>query len=321
MMTAMMGVLALLLSAVSWPSLVCRALGGGPPGPRPQLASLAPAATIPAVAAIPVAAVRSWRLALALAVPAAVLVGWQLPPRRVDAGSGDERAWRELRVLTVNTEGGNAEADQLVCLLADHRADVLVAQEVTPEAVARLEKAGLRDRLPYGVVEAQPRYSGTAIWARWPLRAAASIAGMSSAAPCATLHLGDQPVTITGVHVMAPLHHNEPRWGDELKLLAARPVSGAPEVLAGDFNASRDHRPFRDLLAAGYVDSADTAIRRPWPALTWPSDHRGRPVMRLDHVLASRGDFTVAECRTMPVNGTDHRAVLAVLRLRAGTGR
>ena len=34
-------------------------------------------------------------------------------------------------------------------------------------------------------------------------------------------------------------------------------------------------------------------------------------------------DFTVAESRTMPVNGTDHRAVLAVLRLRerGGPGR
>jgi endonuclease/exonuclease/phosphatase (EEP) superfamily protein YafD len=324
MIATMMGVLALLMSAVSWPSLVCRALGGKPPRPRPQLAALAPAATIPAVAAVPVAAARSWRLALALAAPAAVLVCWQLPPRRVGAGPGDERTWRELRVLTVNTEGGNAEAEHLVALLADHRADVLIAQEVTPEAVARLDKAGLRDRLPYGVIDAQPRYSGTAIWARWPLRAAAPIAGLSSAAPRAVLHLGGQPVTFAGVHVMAPLHHNEPRWGDELKLLAARQASGAgPEVLAGDFNATRDHRLFRDLLAAGYLDSADAAWQRRWPAVTWPAGHRGRPVMRLDHVLVSQNDFSVRGSCTVSVPGTDHRGVLAVLRLRerSGNGR
>lgn len=93
--------------------------------------------------------------------------------------------------------------------------------------------------------------------------------------------------------------------------LAATP--GA-QVVAGDFNATRDHRPFRDLLAAGFSDCADIAAKRPWPGFTWPANRRYPPIMRLDHILVSPG-LTVSETRTVQIPGTDHRGVLAVLNL------
>jgi endonuclease/exonuclease/phosphatase family metal-dependent hydrolase len=77
-----------------------------------------------------------------------------------------------------------------------------------------------------------------------------------------------------------------------------------PQVVAGDFNATRDHGPFRELLAAGFVDCADSS--RSWPGFTWPS----LPVMRLDHVLVSR-TATVPMARTIRVPRTDHHGVLA----------
>ncbi|HEX9066000.1 MAG TPA: endonuclease/exonuclease/phosphatase family protein [Streptosporangiaceae bacterium] len=310
----MMRMVALALSAVSWPSLASRALGGAAPRPLPQLAALAPAATVPAVAAVPVAATRSWRLALALAVPAAVLAGWQLPPRRPRDAQPDGPD--ELRLLTLNAEAGQADAEQLVGVLASLRVDVLAGQEITPELVARLDKAGLSDLLPYAVVDAAPAYSGAAVWSRWPLRAAEPVAGLTSAAPRAELNLGGRPVTVTSVHVLSPVHGRDGGWQHELGLLGSLAAeAGRPALLAGDFNASRDHGPFRRLVASGYVDCADVARKRPWPAVTWPSGRRRLPVMRLDHVLASRGDFTVRESRTIRIAGTDHRAVFAVLRV------
>ena len=319
----MMRLLAVILSAVSWPSLISRALGGAAPRPMPQLAALAPAATVPAIAAVPVAAARSWRLALALAVPAAVLTCWQLPPRRpgeARPAAGDQEARGaagELRILTLNVQAGQAEVELLPGVLASLRVDVLVAQEVSPEAVARLGQAGLADVLPYGVVDDRPANAGTAIWSRWPLRPAEPLHGLASAAPRAVLTLDGQPVTITGVHLLAPVNYREGEWQHELALVRSRPgLAGGPELLAGDFNATRDHRPYRQLLAAGYLDCADAARRRRWPALTWPSGQRRLPVMRLDHVLATRDDFTVLESRTVLVPGTDHRGVLAIVRAR-----
>ncbi len=316
----MMRLLAVILSAVSWPSLVCRALGGVSPRPKPQLAALAPVATVPAVAAVPVAAARSWRLALALAVPAAILTWWQLPPRRPPgrrpaAASQDARGTAgELRILTLNVESGQAEVELLPGLLASLRVDVLIAQEVSPETVVRLDRAGLPGVLPYGVVDDRPANAGTAIWSRRPLQPAEPLRGLASAAPRAVLTLDGQPVTITAVHLLAPVYRDR-EWLQELALLASRQgLDGGAELLAGDFNATRDHRPFRRLLAAGYIDCADAAARRRWPAVTWPSGRRRLPVMRLDHVLATRDDFTVLESRTVLVPGTDHRGVFTVVR-------
>ena len=85
MMMIMNGVFAVVVAALAIPPMVGRALGGGPPNPLPKLAALAPAATVPAVAAVAIAAASSWWLAIVLAVPAGTLVAWQLPPRRPQA--------------------------------------------------------------------------------------------------------------------------------------------------------------------------------------------------------------------------------------------
>jgi len=81
-------------------------------------------------------------------------------------------------------------------------------------------------------------------------------------------------------------------------------------VVAGDFNASRDHRPFRDLLVAGFRDCADFSQSRSWPGFTWPATGRSLAVMRLDHVLVSR-TATVRMTRAMRVARSDHHDVLA----------
>ena len=86
-----------------------------------------------------------------------------------------------------------------------------------------------------------------------------------------------------------------------------------PQLVAGDFNASRDHRAFRDILRAGFVDCADAARQRHRPGFTWPADRRYPPLIRLDHVLSSQPGCIVHQARTMRIPGTDHRGVLAVL--------
>ena len=128
-------------------------------------------------------------------------------------------------------------------------------------------------------------------------------------------------MTVTAVHLVPPVHHRGRRWQAEFGLLrsALAQVAGA-QLVAGDFNATRDHRPFRQLLADGFVDCADAAQQRRWPAFTWPSTRRCRPVMRLDHVLATRTEFVVRESRVIRIPGTDHRGVLTVVEL-TGAGR
>lgn len=308
----MNAVLALVLSAVALPAAACRALGGQPPNPVPKLAALAPAATLPAVAGAVVAATYAWWLGLALAIPAVTLLIWQLPPPRP---SGAEPGSPGVRMLTLNVERGKASAGAVVRCLREHSVDVLAAQELTPGMARRLDEAGLGGLLPFGEVDARPGYAGAGIWSRWPVQSLPPVPGLVSAAPRGVVSVCGRPVTVTAVHLLPPMQHRERRWRHELDLLrsALADARGA-HLVAGDFNATRDHRPFRQLLAAGFLDCADAAERRAWPAFTWPSTRRC-PVMRLDHVLASRADFVVRESRTVHIPGTDHRGVLAIVDL------
>jgi len=319
-------VLAVVLTAVAIPSLVARAAGGEPPHPYPSLAALAPLATLLAFAGVVVAVAESWWLALLLAIPAIILLAWQLPPAKRTAGrtapvpeplADAAPGAPTLRVLSLNVLGGSADPAATVQAIERHQVDVLVVQELTPGMVHRLAEAGLDALLPYCHLDPRPRALGTGLWARWPLSPLPPVPGLKAAAPRARIEpVEGWPVTVTGVHPKAPVRRNVRLWQQELAAIRSTLVtSDGPQVVAGDFNASRDHRPFRALLNAGFLDCADAARRRPWPGFTWPAGRWIPSVMRLDHVLVSRGSASVSASRVIRVPGTDHRGVLAVIQL------
>jgi endonuclease/exonuclease/phosphatase (EEP) superfamily protein YafD len=319
-------VLAVTLTAIAIPSLVARAVGGEPPHPYPSLAALAPLATLVAFAGAVVAAAASWWLALVLSIPAVILLAWQLPPAKRTGGEITPVSQQlpdsapgalTLRVLTLNVLEGSADPAAAVRAVERHQVDVLVVQELTPGMVHRLADAGLDALLPYRHPDPRPGPHGTGLWARWPLAPLPPVAGLVSAAPRARIEPVDGwPVTVTGVHPRPPVRRNVRRWQQELAAVRSALIgTDGQQVVAGDFNASRDHRPFRDLLAAGFLDCADAARRRPWPGFTWPAGRWIPSIMRLDHVLVSEGSATARESRIIRVPGTDHRGVLAVIQL------
>jgi endonuclease/exonuclease/phosphatase (EEP) superfamily protein YafD len=323
------GAVALVLTAVALPSLAARWLGGRPPGPGPALAALAPLAAVPAVVAVIVAVTTRWWLAVVLALPAAVLAAWQLPPPRragppatgpirAAPGPGQGALAVTLRVFTLNVEGGRADPVAVLHSLRRHRVDVLAVQELTPAAAGDLDAAGLADLLPFSHLDPHPGSTGAGLWARWPLAPLPRVPGMWAATLRARIDpAGGPAVTVTAVHPIAPVRGNERQWRQELgQIRSALAGTGGPQVAAGDFNASRDHRPFRDLLATGFADCADAARRRPWPGFTWPVRPGIPAVMRLDHVLVSRPGASVPEARVIRVPGTDHRGVVAVIEFR-----
>ena len=319
-------VLAVVLTAVAIPPLVARAAGGEPPHPYPSLAALAPLATLLAFAGVVVAVAESWWLALLLAIPAIILLAWQLPPAKRTAGqtapvpeplADAAPGAPTLRVLSLNVLGGSADPAAAVRAVERHHVDVLVVQELTPGMVHRLTEAGLDALLPYCHLDPRPRALGTGLWARWPLAPLPPVPGLKAAAPRALIEpVEGRPVTVTVVHPKAPVRRNVRLWQQELAAIRSTLVtSDGPQVVAGDFNASRDHRPFRALLNAGFLDCADVARRRPWPGFTWPAGRWIPSVMRLDHVLVSWGSASVSASRVIRVPGTDHRGVLAVIQL------
>ena len=315
------GLAALICMVLALPPLLARLAGGQPPSPVPQLAALAPVAVVPGTAAVIIAAATAPWLAVLLAIPAVTLLIWQLPPlkrisyqaaTRPSHESGSALTMVKLRLLTVNARGGAADPTALLRALRRHNVDVLAVQELTPHMVSRLAAAGLVQLLPFSHLDPRPGSPGVGLWARWPLTPLPPVPGLTAAAPRARIDpLGGRPVTLTAVHPLAPMRGHADIWRRELTLIRQTLATvDEPQVVAGDFNASRDHRPFRDLLAAGFLDCADSSQSRSWPRFTWPTAGGMLPVMRLDHVLVSR-TATVRMTRAVRVPHTDHHGVLA----------
>jgi len=313
-------VTASILMFLAFPPLLARLRGGYPPNPGPDFAALAPLAVVPAVLAVLSAAFAAWWLAVAFAVPAALLVTWQLPPlrrprRRARGGTGSAAATVRLRLFTLNVKHGRADPAAVVRILQQNDVDVFAVQELTAPMASQLAAAGLTQLLPFSHLDPGPRARGTGLWARWPLTPLPPVPETTRAAPRAYINPPDGfPVVLTVVHPVSPIAGRAGIWRRDLAMIRqALAAVDEPHVVAGDFNASRDHKPFRDLLAAGFSDCADYSRNWSWPGFTWPP----RSVMRLDHVLVSRPAI-VPMARTVQVPGTDHRGVLVDIEFTRG---
>jgi endonuclease/exonuclease/phosphatase family metal-dependent hydrolase len=219
-----------------------------------------------------------------------------------------------LRVLTINVLCGRADPEAVVALVRRIGADVLFLQELTDDAVTRLGQAGLDDLMPQNITELRGSGSlGSGIYSRFSLSQGRPLAPTHAAQPTAVLGLpGGEAVELGCVHPRAPLPPSPQgvaRWRQELAVLP--PPAELPRVLAGDFNATLDHAPFRSLLRHGYADAALQAGNALTP--TWGSLGK-HAVITIDHVLVDRRCAVLASS-VYAVPGTDHRAVYAEIRL------
>ncbi|GAA3502719.1 endonuclease/exonuclease/phosphatase family protein [Streptomyces prasinosporus] len=261
-------------------------------------------------ATVVVPALRSrWTVAVAAALVAVHMA--LLAPRFVPENRQVPPGSAELRVATVNANGGGADPRAVVELVRAERIDVLAVQQLPRKGVGALDRAGLDALMPYR--ELHPEYDSS-IYSRSPLSHGGTTQ-VDTAWPQTTAEVavGGRTVRLVAVHTYYPLGDPE-RWTRDMTALASVARRGGPDtVFLGDFNASLDHTPMRRLLAAGLTDT-HAELGRGW-ARTWPVGHDlVPPLIQLDHVLHGSGlaGVSVGE-RTVP--GTDHRAVVAVLAL------
>ncbi|MEU8354779.1 endonuclease/exonuclease/phosphatase family protein [Nonomuraea sp. NPDC048882] len=253
---------------------------------------------------------RNRRAALAAALVCVAMVA-MLVPRTVSAEQPATRG-APLRVLTVNLFG-RGDAATVVDLVRRYDVEVFSALELTYAEAERLDAAGLKQLLPYRVLQAESGATGSGIYAKHPVTKLSGLfTPIGHNMPAATVSLpGGGEVQFVAVHPNPPLGRMEREWNAALRALPpASPT--AIRVLAGDFNASLDHRAFRDLLDRGYVDAADQLGKGLTP--TWPNFRPMPPIISIDHVLADRR-VAVRRVEVLDVPRTDHRGVFAELRL------
>jgi endonuclease/exonuclease/phosphatase (EEP) superfamily protein YafD len=283
--------------------------------PIPQLISFTP--FVAAASVLPVlfaALVHRWRAAATALVFAGLFAAVVIPrllggPDTVPVAAGVPT----LRVLTVNLGIGKADPARVVDLVRRDKVDVLSVQELTPEGAERLRAAGLRELLPYEALQVRSHVHGTGLYAKAPLTPVGQVSPDTAFAQAtSTIVVQGKEVLLVSAHPAPPLSEGLPGWQRDLSLLPKADPDGSVRIMAGDFNASLDHEPLRNLVRSGYTDAADAVGQGLYP--TWPMDGRRLPGVQIDHVLVDRR-VDVRSVRFHGVGGTDHRAVFAELAL------
>lgn len=255
---------------------------------------------------------RRWLLTGAAAAVTAAAIATQVP---LFVASTAPASGVDLRVMSVNLRFGTAHADRLVNE-ATTQAEVLAVQELTPDALARLSVAGVDSEFPFRVVDARFGTAGVGVWSKYPITESSVIGGYLDPLPSIRIRVPNVVVdpTLLVVHLHNPWHIDD--WTHDMNRLpttfreADERAGGGAVIVAGDFNATLDMRPFRDLLQGGYHDAAEQA-----GAGFTPTFLGGRvpPMFAIDHILTLRS--TAVAVDTVIVPGTDHRAIVATVTL------
>ncbi|WP_367133128.1 endonuclease/exonuclease/phosphatase family protein [Saccharothrix sp. HUAS TT1] len=250
---------------------------------------------------------RRWAVGTVVLLVAVVLVAAVAP--RAFPDSRPVGVGREVTVMASNLLVGKAEAKAVVAAVRAHDVDVLALQELTPEMVLDLDRAGLGEVLPHRHFLDEPGGSGSGVASRYPLYPRLLTPPSTLRQAGALVDLPGEDLEVLSVHPMPPVVDDGPEdWQRDLAGLPERELGGPVRVLAGDFNATLDHVGLRRLLNSGYVDAADEVGEGLNP--TWPSGAVWPPPVAIDHVLVD-ARCPVDEFTVVDIPGSDHRAVVS----------
>lgn len=252
MFATVLGVLAFFVGAVG---LVSRYL------PITNEAILAVSAASPyltlagGVALVLFALARRWVLTIVAALLCVVMIGVQLPrfigPERMDVPSV------AVRVVTANLGFGRADSSA-VAELARSSADVLVLQELTPEAASGLSSAGLDQTFPHHLLDPEAKAFGIGVWSRYPIVDPSPVEGYRMPMLKARIQVPGVRFapTLLAVHLAAP-------WVQPLEIFradmtrfpstlrdAVRDAGSGAVIVAGDLNSTR-HGAFSQIPRRG----------------------------------------------------------------------
>ena len=126
-----------------------------------------------------------------------------------------------------------------------------------------------------------------------------------------------QGTVFVATHLPGPWPNDIGPWREEIHSLTATladikaQANGRAVIVAGDFNATYDMVPFRNLLTNGFANAAEQSgagITR-----TFPADQKLPPLIGIDHILTYNA--TATDVQTVRVPGSDHLGLLATISL------
>lgn len=217
-----------------------------------------------------------------------------------------------MRIMSINVAKGAADVDAVIDAARLHEVDAIAVQELTPAFAVALEAAGMSGIFPFNVLRPDDDARGTGLWSRFPISNPRQLHGFGFACVAGTIEFGGAKYDLFATHITAPIQDQDStNWiADLARVDALIETNLNPLVVAGDFNATVDHKQFRRLLRDGTQDAARQAGRS--YVNTFPANWSWPPFAALDHILVP-SELTATAFDTVEIAGSDHLAILSAL--------
>lgn len=220
-----------------------------------------------------------------------------------------------LRLMSANVHTGNRNYERFLRAVRSAAPDVLLVMEIDDrwnQAIEALEA-------DYPHHHRRPRRDnfGIGLFAKLPVQSLdVQFVGTADVPSIhARVEVGDQTVTIFGIHPLPPTSWQYSALRNE-QLQAIADLAAATDgllIVMGDLNVSPWSPYFRDLLSRSRLrDSRRGFGIQP----TWPSRY-GPGSIPIDHVLVSK-ELSVINRWVGPHLGSDHRAVIVDIGVARG---
>lgn len=276
---------------------------------------------------------RGWRKAVAL-VPLCGLVVqlvWLAPYLPGAPPSSASEPGRDgVTLMTLNSRCDGSDSEELAEVLGELRPDLVVLQGAEDRIQESLAEAGMHEVYPHRLFFPMPTlpFCGTAVYSGTPV---VETPASTARQPAVRVAAAGGEFALVPADVPGP-QGGVAEWESAIAGLGAaaevHAAAGWPVIVAGDFNAVREHLPFRRLVgeyggrplgdggpaaSSGLVNAAEVAGAGWLP--TYRADRWFPPLLEIDHVLVSPG-IEVREVETVRVGGHAHLALLARVDVR-----
>ncbi len=259
-----------------------------------------------------------WVLAVAVGVFASTALSWYLPRAQAETASGTS-----VVAMAYNVNYQLWDTQSVTDIVREHPADILgLIEPLTTDAAELRER--VRDLYPHYY---RATGGNLSLLSRYPiLSATTDTLGTSVSSLIADLDVDGRQLRVIATHPPPPVAGRFFRRRNQtIAALAdyARQYEG-PLVVMGDFNATSWSIYLQNFVRRSGMRNA-SAGRGLKP--TWFYNEAGRPLSRggrmaqllkipIDHIFASP-DIRVERVRTAPAGVSDHRPIIAKLRLPA----
>ena len=254
---------------------------------------------------------RQWRRLLLCLVVAALNL-YAIWPYQPLVAPKETESGNSLRFMVLNVLTPNSSYDEVIKLIRSENPDLVVVIEINHLWEANLEE--LREFLPNIITKVRNDNFGIGVFSKHAFSRAElkPLAAGQPPAALVNLTVDGRRISVLGTHPLPPVVEEAYQQRNrEYELLAAKVTATKdPVIVLGDLNTTMWSYAYRRLIQ----ESGLRNVREGVGILpTWPTQ---LPFMMIpiEHCLVSK-EWEVTAARTVAIPGSDHRGLVADLRL------